>query len=54
LHCRHFGADWTNPVYYDLTVNTGTLGTAGAVTVVEAAFALWKDIPKGLSETAER
>ena len=53
FHCRHFGADWTNPVHYDLTVNTGTLGTEGAVAVVEAAFALWKDIPRGQS-AAER
>jgi cytidylate kinase len=47
FHCRHFGADWTNPVYYDLTVNTGTLGIEGAGTAIEAAFALWKDIPQG-------
>ncbi len=54
FHCRHFGADWTNPVYYDLTVNTGTLGTDGAVAAAEAAFALWKDIPRRQSEAAER
>ena len=54
FHCRHFGADWTNPVYYDLTVNTGTLGIEGAVAVVEAAFALWKDIPRGQSEAAKK
>ena len=54
FHCRHFGADWTNPVYYDLTVNSGTLGTDGAVAVVEAAFTLWKDIPRGRSETCTR
>ena len=54
FHCRHFGADWTNPVYYDLTVNTGTLGIEGAVAAVEAAFALWKDIPRGQSEGAKK
>ena len=54
FHCRHFGADWTNPVYYDLTVNTGTLGTEGAVATVEAAFALWKDKRQEQLETRER
>ena len=54
FHCRHFGADWTNPVFYDLTVNTGTLGTDGAVAAAEAAFALWKDIHRGQCEAAEK
>ena len=54
FHCRHFGADWTNPVFYDLTVNTGTLGTDGAVAAAEAAFALWKDIRRGQCEAAEK
>lgn len=44
FHCKHFGADWTNPVYYDLTVNTGYMGIGGAVAAIEAAFAVWKGI----------
>ncbi len=54
FHCRHFGADWTNPIHYDLTVNTGTLGTEGAVVVVKTAFAQWKDIHHGQSPACER
>ena len=44
FHCKHFGADWTNPVYYDLTVNTGYMGIGGAAAAIEAAFAVWKGI----------
>ncbi len=42
FHHKHFRADWTNPVYYDLIVNTGSLGIEGAVAAVKAAFAEWK------------
>jgi len=31
FHCKHFRADWTNPIYYDLTVNTGYMGIEGAI-----------------------
>jgi cytidylate kinase len=41
FHCKHFGTDWTNPIYYDLTLNTGVMGIEGAVAAVEAAFATW-------------
>jgi len=44
FHCKHFRADWTNPIYYDLTVNTGHTGVDGAVAGIEAAFAVWKGI----------
>ena len=47
FHCRHFGADWTNPVHYDLTINTGILGIEGAVTVAKTGFAVWKDARHG-------
>ncbi len=43
FHCRHFGADWTNPVHYDLTINIGVLGAEGAGAVVKDGFAAWKD-----------
>ncbi len=41
FHCKHFGADWTNPLSYDLIVNTGYMGVGGAVAAVKAAFAEW-------------
>ncbi len=44
FHCQHFGADWTNPTYYDLTVNTGYMGIEGAIAAIKAAFAVWKDL----------
>lgn len=43
FHCKYFGADWTNPIYYDLIVNTGCMGIAGATAAIKAAFAIWKD-----------
>jgi len=43
FHCKHFSADWTNPIHYDLIVNTGYMGVEGAVAAVEAAFAVWKN-----------
>jgi cytidylate kinase len=49
FHHKHFGADWTNPVYYDLIVNTGSLGIEGTVAVVKAAFAEWKKHPQAHS-----
>jgi cytidylate kinase len=44
FHCKHFGSDWTNPIYYDLTVNTGYMGIEGAIAAIKAAFAVWKDL----------
>lgn len=38
---KHFHADWANPDYYDLTVNTGGMGVEGAVAAVKAGFAEW-------------
>ena len=43
FHCKHFSADWTNPIHYDLIVNTGYMGVEGAVAAVKAAFAVWKN-----------
>ncbi|TRZ76086.1 MAG: cytidylate kinase-like family protein [Deltaproteobacteria bacterium] len=43
---KHFHADWTDSGYYDLIVNTGSLGIEGAVAVVKAAFAEWKKHPQ--------
>ena len=55
FHRRYFGADWTNPVFYDLTLNTGTLGAEGAVATVEAAFAQWwKHIHQGQLQAREK
>lgn len=44
FHCKHFGADWTNPVFYDLTINTGYMGIEGAVAAVKSAFAEWDNL----------
>jgi cytidylate kinase len=46
FHYKHFRADWMDPGYYDLIVNTGSLGIEGAVTVVKAAFVEWEKHPK--------
>ena len=50
FHHKHFRADWMDPGYYDLIVNTGPLGIEGAVAVVRAAFAEWKKYPRVQSE----
>jgi len=47
FHCAHFSANWANPVYYDLIINTETMGIEGAVAAVEAAFAVWKKQRRG-------
>jgi cytidylate kinase len=44
FHCKHFRADWTNPIYYDLTVNTGYMGIEGAIAAIKAAFAVWRGL----------
>jgi cytidylate kinase len=44
FHCKHFSANWTNPLSYDLTVNTGYMGIEGAVAAIKAAFAVWRDL----------
>lgn len=44
FHHKHFRADWTNPIYYDLTINTGYMGMEGAIAGIKAAFAVWKEI----------
>ena len=44
FHCKYFRADWTNPIYYDLTVNTGYMGIEGAIAAIKAAFAVWRGI----------
>lgn len=38
---RCFGADWSSPLQYDLTVNSGRLGVAAVETVVLAAGRHW-------------
>ena len=45
FHCKYFNADWKNPIYYDLIVNTSYMGIKGAVASIEAAFAVWKNLP---------
>jgi cytidylate kinase len=42
FHCKHFGANWKDSAYYDLIVNTGSLGSEGAVSVIQSAFAEWE------------
>lgn len=44
FHCKYFSADWKNPIYYDLIVNTSYMGIEGAVAAVKAAFAVWKSL----------
>lgn len=43
---KHFHADWADPGYYDLIVNTGSLGIGGAVEVIKTAFAEWEKHPQ--------
>ena len=44
FHCKYFSADWKNPIYYDLIVNTSYMGIEGAVAAVKAAFDVWKNL----------
>lgn len=53
FHHRHFRADWMDSGYYDLIVNTGSMGIDGAVAVVKVAFAEWKKHTKAESENDE-
>ncbi|MDD4997863.1 MAG: cytidylate kinase-like family protein [Syntrophales bacterium] len=45
FHRKYFTADWKDAVHYDLIINTSYLGIKGAVAGIEAAFAVWKDVP---------
>lgn len=54
FHCKHFGADWTNPLFYDLTGNTGCMGIKGAVAAVKAAFPEWDSLRDARSDGHER
>ncbi len=47
FHRKYFQTDWADPNHYDLVVNTGLMGVEGAVAAIKAAFAVWKDIPRG-------
>ena len=51
---KHFNADWSDSGYYDLIVNTGSLGIEGAVAVVKAAFAEWEKQPQAQSADIEK
>ena len=42
---KYFNRDWANADHYDLFVNTGYMGIEGAVACIEAAFAVWKNLP---------
>ncbi|MCX5839510.1 MAG: cytidylate kinase-like family protein [Deltaproteobacteria bacterium] len=44
FHCKYFIADWKNPIYYDLILNTSYMGVEGTVAAVKAAFAVWKNL----------
>ncbi len=54
FHCKHFGTDWTSPLFYDLTVNTGSMGIEGAVEAVRAAFAVWDILRRKRPEVRKR
>jgi cytidylate kinase len=45
FHRKYFNSDWANADHYDLVVNTGYMGIEGAVACIEAAFAVWKNLP---------
>jgi cytidylate kinase len=45
FHRKYFNVDWSNAEHYDLVVNTGHMGIEGAVAGIEAAFAVWKNLP---------
>jgi cytidylate kinase len=50
FHRKYFNVNWANADYYDLVVNTGHMGIEGAVACIEAAFAVWKDLPHAANE----
>jgi len=39
---KYFNADVTNPLDYDMVINTGKLGIDGSVDAIKAAFTSWK------------
>jgi cytidylate kinase len=45
FHRKYFNVNWANADHYDLVVNTGYMGIEGAVAGIEAAFAVWKNLP---------
>jgi cytidylate kinase len=45
FHRKYFNVDWANEDHYDLVVNTGYMGIDGAAACIEAAFAVWKNLP---------
>ncbi len=49
FHRKYFNSDWANADHYDLVVNTGYMGIEGAVASIEAAFAVWKNLPHKFS-----
>ena len=55
FHCKHFRADWKDPLHYDLVVNTGHMGAEAAAASVKAVFAIWKELrdqkPSGTGES---
>jgi cytidylate kinase len=48
FHRKYFNDDWANAEHYDLLINTGYMGIEGAVASIEAAFAVWKNLPHNL------
>jgi cytidylate kinase len=44
FHCKHFRADWKDPLYYDLILNTGYMGAEAAAASVKAVFAIWREL----------
>jgi cytidylate kinase len=50
FHRKYFNVNWANADHYDLVVNTGHMGIEGAVACIEAAFAVWKNLPHAANE----
>jgi hypothetical protein len=46
---EHFGADWSDPLEYHVTVNTGRLGPAAVDLVAYAGERYWNDRSPGVS-----
>lgn len=50
FHRKYFNVDWANADHYDLVVNTGYMGIEGAAASIEAAFAVWKNLPRAANQ----
>jgi cytidylate kinase len=44
FHCKFFGADWKDPLNYDLVINTGCMGAEATAASVKAVLKIWKEL----------